>query len=138
MSEKRIVFTNPDGSIGVVIPAPGITVARAKKDIPEDASNVTVVDASALPSDRLFRAAWTLEGASCVECPVKSKQVAHEIRRAKRAAEFAPHDEVIAKRLPGEDVAEAARADIRAKYEAMQNDIDSSATVADLRVVLGA
>lgn len=48
----------------------------------------------------------------------KAKAIAHEKRREARAAEFAPHDEVIAKRIPGvaEADAEAARQAIREKY----------------------
>lgn len=58
----------------------------------------------------------------------KAKTITHEIRRAKRAEEFAPHDEVIMKQIPGNDytAAEAARAEIRAKYETIQTDIDSA------------
>ena len=59
----------------------------------------------------------------------KAKEIAHELRRAARAAEFAPHDEVIARRIPGADdaAAEAARADIRAKYAAVQAAVDAAA-----------
>jgi hypothetical protein len=138
MSDQRIVFTNPDGTVGVIIPAPGISLARAVQDVPATATAEVIVDAEALPADRLFRAAWTLQDEALVECPVKSKVVAHELRRAKRAAEFAPFDEVIAKRLPGEEEAEAERVLIRAKYATMQEEIDSSESVTDIRTVLGA
>lgn len=138
MSDQRIVFKNPDGTVGVIIPAPGISLARAVQDVPATATAEVIVDAEALPADRLFRAAWTLQDEALVECPVKSKLVAHELRRAKRAAEFAPFDDVIAKRLPGEEEAEAERVLIRAKYAVMQDEIDSSDTVADIRTVLGA
>lgn len=59
----------------------------------------------------------------------KAKEIAHGLRRAARAAEFAPHDEVIARRIPGADdaAAEAARADIRAKYAAVQAAVDAAA-----------
>lgn len=137
MSDQRIVFTNPDGTVGVVIPAPGISIESQMHVVPADATNIRSIDASTLPADRLFRAAWTVQGDECVECPTKSKEVAHQIRRAKRAAEFAPHDDIIAKRLPGEEAAEAERVAIRAKYATMQDDIDASATVAEIRVVLG-
>jgi hypothetical protein len=41
----------------------------------------------------------------------KAKEIAHEKRRVARSAEFAPHDEVIMKQIPGVDAqaAEAAR-----------------------------
>jgi hypothetical protein len=61
------------------------------------------------------------------------------MRRAARAAEFAPHDEVIAKRIPGtvEAEAEAARAVIRSKYAAMQTEIDAAATPDEIKTALG-
>ena len=40
----------------------------------------------------------------------KAKTIAHDMRRAKRAEEFEPHDEVISKQIPGAD-ATAADAD---------------------------
>lgn len=69
----------------------------------------------------------------------KAKTVAHEMRRAKRAEEFAPHDEVIAKRIPGvaEAEAEAARAAIRAKYADMQVAIDAASTPDEIKAALG-
>jgi hypothetical protein len=59
----------------------------------------------------------------------KAKDIAHELRRAARAAEFAPHDELIARRIPGADdaAAEVARAGIRAKYAAVQAAVDAAA-----------
>ena len=70
----------------------------------------------------------------------KAKEITHGLRRAARAAEFAPYDEVIARRIPGADdaAAEAARADIRAKYSAMQVAVEASADVpALLEIVNG-
>ena len=68
----------------------------------------------------------------------KAKAVAHNMRRAKRAEEFAPHDEVIAKRIPGtaEAEAEAARAAIRAKYAAMQTAIDAATSPDEIKAAL--
>ena len=69
----------------------------------------------------------------------KAKQIAHDMRRAARATEFAPHDEVIAKRIPGvaEAEAEAARAAIRVKYATMQTEIDAATTPDEIKVALG-
>jgi len=69
----------------------------------------------------------------------KAKAVAHDMRRAKRAEEFAPHDEVIAKRIPGtaEADAEAARQVIREKYSAMQTEIDTASTPDEIKAALG-
>lgn len=69
----------------------------------------------------------------------KAKAIAHDMRRQMRAAEFAPHDEAIAKRLPGtvEADAEAARAAIRVKYAEMQDQIDAAATPDEIKTALG-
>ena len=68
----------------------------------------------------------------------KAKEIAHEKRRAARSAEFAPHDEVIAKQIPGvsAEEAEAARQAIRTKYEEMQTQMDAAATVDELKALL--
>lgn len=68
----------------------------------------------------------------------KAKVIAHDVRRAARAEEFKPYDEIIAKRIPGtaEAEAEAARAAIRAKYALMQADIDAAATVDEIKAVM--
>lgn len=68
----------------------------------------------------------------------KAKDIAHGMRRAARAEEFKPHDEVIMKQIPGNDmaVAEAARAAIREKYTAMQSDIDSASTIEEIKTAL--
>lgn len=70
----------------------------------------------------------------------KAKAIAHDMRRAARAEEFKPHDEIIAKRIPGtaEQEAEAARQAIREKYAVMQTQIDAAATVEELKQVLEA
>lgn len=136
MTTKRILWNNPDGTVSVLVPAPGVPESAWRKDIPQNVEFV-VTDAESLPRDRMFRKAWKLEGASCFECPVKAKEAAHEIRRAKRAAEFAPHDEAIAKRIPGQEAqAEAARQRIRDKYAQLQTQIDAAQGVEELRQML--
>lgn len=69
----------------------------------------------------------------------KAKSIAHDKRRAARAEEFKPHDEVIMKQIPGNDaaVAEAARQDIRNKYADMQVAIDAAESANELKVILG-
>jgi hypothetical protein len=68
----------------------------------------------------------------------KAKDIAHDKRRAARSAEFAPHDEVIMKQIPGVDaqVAEAARQEIREKYAAMQVQMDAAQTPEELKALL--
>lgn len=69
----------------------------------------------------------------------KAKNIAHDLRRAARAEEFKPYDEIIAKRIPGtaEQEAEAARQAIREKYAAMQTAIDASQTPEQIKAALG-
>jgi hypothetical protein len=70
----------------------------------------------------------------------KAKAIAHDRRRAARAEEFKPHDEIIMKQIPGADAAaaEAARATIRAKYSDMQSQIEAAATPDEIKAALGA
>lgn len=68
----------------------------------------------------------------------KAKGIAHDLRRAARAAEFAPHDDAIAKQIPGAAAAaETARAAIRTKYADMQDQIDAAATPDEIKAALG-
>ena len=69
----------------------------------------------------------------------KAKDMAHEKRRAARAEEFKPYDEVIMKQIPGVDAqqAETARQEIREKYAVMQTEIDMAETVDDIKTALG-
>lgn len=64
----------------------------------------------------------------------KARVVAHKIRRFNRQVEFQPHDEVIAKQIPGPAAqnAEASRQAIREKYAALQIQIDAATTVEEL------
>ena len=68
----------------------------------------------------------------------KAKEIAHEKRRAARAEEFKPHDEVIMKQIPGNDMteAEAARQAIREKYEELQTQMNEAQTVEELKELL--
>lgn len=68
----------------------------------------------------------------------KAKTIAHNLRRAARAEEFKPHDEIIMKQIPGADstAAEAARVAIRTKYTEMQTAIDSASTVDAIKAAM--
>jgi hypothetical protein len=68
----------------------------------------------------------------------KAKEIAHEKRRAARAKEFAPHDEVIMKQIPGNshNAAEAARQAIREKYAVLQDEMDAAEDTQELRELL--
>ncbi len=68
----------------------------------------------------------------------KAKAIGHDMRRAARAAEFAPHDEAIAKQIPGQaEAAEAARQAIREKYAVIQTAIDAAGSPDEIKAALG-
>ena len=69
----------------------------------------------------------------------KAKDIGHEIRRLKRNEEFAPHDEVIMKQIPGPDLqaVESARQDIRDKYAVTQDQIDAATSPDQIKTALG-
>ena len=65
----------------------------------------------------------------------KAKNIAHDIRRGKRTAEFAPLD--VKATIPSEaTAAEAARQAVREKYAAVQTQIDAAADVAALKTIV--
>jgi len=65
----------------------------------------------------------------------KAKTIAHDKRRAARAAEFAPLD--LKATIPSEaTAAEAARQAVREKYAVMQTAIDAAADVDALKAAM--
>jgi hypothetical protein len=65
----------------------------------------------------------------------KAKNIAHDIRRAKREEEFAPLD--IKATIPSEAAAaESARQVVRDKYAAMQTQINSASTPEEIKMAL--
>tara|TARA_R100000544_G_C2200047_1_gene46219 strand:+ start:491 stop:706 length:216 start_codon:yes stop_codon:yes gene_type:complete len=65
---KRIIYKNTDGSIGIIIPADcGLTVEQiASKDVPTGL-NYKIVNVSDISSDRTFRNAWTIDDAELTD-----------------------------------------------------------------------
>lgn len=70
----------------------------------------------------------------------KAKELAHEIRRQKRSAEFEPYDLRIAAQIPGTDFTEleAQRQLIRDKYDATQVQIDSAIDMEQIKLAIAA
>lgn len=65
----------------------------------------------------------------------KAKDIAHDIRRAKRSQEFAPLD--VKATIPSEAAAaEAARQEVRAKYAQMQQQIDAAQSTDELKAIV--
>jgi hypothetical protein len=128
---KRIIYPTPDGGVAVIIPAESVELAL--KDVPEGVA-YEIVDDADIPTDRYFRNAWVM-GDCCIDQDLeRCRAIGHDRRRAARAEEFAPHDELIAKQIPGADAeaAEAARQAIREKYAEIQIAIDAAASVEQL------
>jgi hypothetical protein len=132
---NRIIYQNETGGVSLIIPAESVELAL--KDVPEGVP-YEIVPEDAIPSDRFFRNAWKANGAAVDVDLDRAKAIGHDIRRAKRAEEFAPYDEVIAKQIPGKDAAaaEAKRQEIRDKYAAMQAAIDAAATADEIKAAL--
>ena len=134
---NRIIYQTESGGVAVIIPTESVELAL--KDVPEGVAYEIVSEAD-IPSDRYFRDAWVM-GDCCVDHNIdKCKQIGHDKRRAARAEEFKPHDEVIMKQIPGADAdsAEAARAAIRTKYEQVQTAIDAATTPDEIKTALEA
>ena len=133
---KRIIYQSESGGVAVIIPTESVELAL--KDVPEGVA-YEIVEDDAIPADRFFRNAWVANGAAVEVDLDQAKSIGHDIRRTKRAEEFVPHDEVIAKQIPGVDAAEAedARQAIRDKYSDIQDVIDSAKTPDEIKAALG-
>lgn len=65
----------------------------------------------------------------------KAKNIAHDVRRAKRAEEFAPLD--VKATIPTEAAAaEAARQEVRARYAEMQQQIEAAQSAEQLKAII--
>lgn len=138
MTNQRIVYSGVDGKAIVVIPTGELSLEDTiAKDVPEDVY-YEIIDAEAIPPDRTFREAWIV-GDNCIDHNIaKCKIIGHEMRRAARSKEFAPLDEIIAKQIPGVDLAAAEnnRVLIRQKYADMQVNIDAATSPEDIKLAL--
>ena len=135
MTTSRIIFQNESGGVSVIVPTGSVELAL--KDVPEGVA-YEIVTTDEVPSDRTFRGAWVL-GDCCIDHDLdKCKAIGHDKRRAARAEEFAPYDEVIAKQIPGVDAiaAEASRQAIRDKYAAVQDAVNAAKTPDAIKVAL--
>lgn len=136
MPDFRIIYSTPDGGVAVITPAPecGLTIEEiAAKDVPAG-TPYEIIDAAAQP-DRTFRNAWVRNGKAIGHDMPKAKAITHDKRRLSRAAEFAPLD--LEATIPAKAAqAEAKRAAVRAKYDAIQVTIDAANTVAELKTIM--
>lgn len=139
MTNQRIIYSNIDGTVAVIIPTGELSIEEvAAKDLPAGLA-YEIVTTDEVPSDRTFRDAWIM-GDCCIDHDLdKCKAIGHDKRRAARAEEFAPLDEVIMKQIPGVDAtkAEASRQLIRDKYSNIQDAIDAAETPDAIKAALG-
>lgn len=97
------------------------------------------IERDELPTDRMFRNAWTDTGKSVdVDVP-KAREIAHTMRREKRETELVPLDKQINIDIadPAKVAAvEVKRKIIREKYAVMQVEIDKAETLDILKTIL--
>ena len=100
-----------------------VATCSKQSSIPEGAIWKEVLE---VPT-RLHRSAWRIVGDSVLTNLPLARLIAHEKRRAKRELLFKPHDEIIAKQIPGQNAqaAESARATIRFDDAILQDSIDN-------------
>lgn len=134
---KRIIYQSESGGVAIIIPTESVELAL--KDVPEGVP-YEIVSAADIPSDRTFRGAWVANGAAIEIDLDKAKDIGHDRRRAQRAEEFAPYDEIIAKQIPGLDASEAetARQAIRDKYALIQDVIKGASDPDEIKLALEA
>ena len=140
--KQRIIYTNADGGVSVVVPAPGCTLEQMKAAVPEGL-DYEIVSVDDVPSDRTFRGAWfhdTTDAPQKVGVHLgKAKDICHTRRRMKRDSEMVPFDDAIAKKIPGKgnpQELENARQVIRDKHARIQTEIDSAVTENDLKAII--
>ena len=66
--EKHIIYQNDDGGVAIIIPCDcGLTVEQiAAKDVPTGKA-YKIVDVSDVPTDRQWRAEWTVDVADLTD-----------------------------------------------------------------------
>lgn len=138
----NIIWTNPAGEVGVtriitnIDPLEHAEELRVRGAVPAD-WQVAGINKDC-PIDSMFRASWRYNGVAVYEDLDMARTCAHNARRIAREQELAPHDAVIAKQIPGTDIAavEAIRATIREKYAGIQSNIDTAGSVDALRSIV--
>ena len=58
MQDQRVIYPNDEGGVSIVVPAPGVSQEDVLKAVPAG-KPYKIVDVADVPSDRLFRDAWS-------------------------------------------------------------------------------
>lgn len=134
----HIIHPTADG-VAITTPTGELPIEQVAQQVAPDGI-YAIVTADAIPSDRTFRAAWVYSPDGIEIDLTRAKAIGHDLRRANRNAEFAPHDKVISLQIPGvqRDAAEAARAAIRARYVIIKSAIDAATTTDEINEALNA
>ena len=137
---KRIIYTSTDNILHFIVPAPntGLSIEEIAQTAVPAGIQYKIIDADSMPPDIIFKAAWEEGGDSIIVNIDKARTVAHSFRRKSRDAEFEPYDKIISLQIPGNSstVAESKRAEVRAKYEIIQNNIDAATTISKLKEIV--
>lgn len=81
---QKIIYTRPNGGVSVMTPAKENDIENCMRHVPEDATNVQVIDGSMVPTDRSFRDAW-VQGDGKVEHDMeKCREIQRDHIRAER------------------------------------------------------
>lgn len=99
MTNQRIIYSNPDGSVAVVIPTGEVPIDQVlAKDVPSDVTGL-IVDAATIPSDRSFRNAWKQNGRKIEHDMVKARDIHRNRIREARAPKLAELDVAMQREL---------------------------------------
>jgi hypothetical protein len=134
----HIIHPTADG-VAITTPTGEVPIEQVAQQVAPNGI-YAIVTADQIPSDRTFRAAWVYSPDGIEIDLDRAKAIGHDLRRANRNAEFAPHDKVISLQIPGvqRDAAEAARAAIRARYVIIESAIDAATTTDEIKEALNA
>lgn len=139
---ERIVFTNLDGSCGILIPTGEISIEEVmEKDVPTNAINVRYITTNDLPVDRVFRNAWddsNPENYIGLDLD-KAKLIVHERRRVDREEKLLPLDKeqnYASTSQVRRDAILLEKLDILESNALLQVDIDRSNNESELRNTL--
>ena len=129
---QRIIYPTDDGGVAIIIPTGSIE--DCIKDVPVGRP-FEIVNASDIPTDRMFRGAWEQSGKAITHNLDKCKSIGHDMRRSARSAEFAPLD--VEATIPSMTAkAEIERQVVRDKYATMQVAINAASTVDAIKVII--
>lgn len=149
---KKIIFTRLDGSLSVYSPAADAQFAGESEEAFHArlceriekkflGSNMRVVDETAIPTDRTFRDAWTLNGAGIAVDMPKAREIRREQLRTLRKPKMEALDVAYMRADEMGDTAEKQR--IAALKAALRNvtadpAIEAATTPAELKAALPA